>query len=250
MTEKTASHYWNEETSILKLRRKDILLFEIYATTLLLGSIYSIYVDKWSITSYFGNSKNLINLIFVKRGWFWTSLVYFYHAWDQKRNKIDFKFISRYIVATLWWMFVTQWFIGPGLIDRTFALSGGSCKNFDGDSSVFIPLTASTCKGLNGSWSGGHDLSGHVFLLTHSSLFMLSENFSFILNNGIKATSTKVLFGLLGLWWWMLFVTASFYHTTFEKCTGFFSGILEWSIVYVFSSRMPAVADLLGSSDY
>ncbi|WBW73949.1 ER membrane CoA pyrophosphatase (FIT) family lipid storage protein Fit1 [Schizosaccharomyces osmophilus] len=249
MSENTASKYWNERVYFWGLRRRDIFLFEIYAATMFLGTIYGGFLDRSKIANYFGNSKNLINILFVKKGWFWTTVAYFSHIWYQKNKQLGHKLIIRYVLATLWWFLVTQWFVGPSLIDRAFALTGGTCVDFDVASITFHPKTAVHCKTANGFWTGGHDLSGHVFLLTHSSLFMLAENFDYFVHHGIKSTSTKFLTGLLCLWWWMLFVTTAYYHTTLEKFTGFFSGILEWAVVYVLCSKVPFVSSILGSPE-
>jgi len=46
-----------------------------------------------------------------------------------------------------------------------------------------------------------------------------------------KSLSMLVIFsilGLIGIWSWMLLMTAIFFHTPFEKITGLAVGILAW----------------------
>ncbi|AGO10158.1 AaceriAAR165Wp [[Ashbya] aceris (nom. inval.)] len=89
-----------------------------------------------------------------------------------------------------------QWFTthgaqGDELRDRTLywiqcLLSGGQCENTGADpaeinSHIQNSVTASAirsshaCARLGGHWMGGHDPSGHVFLITLMCMFMLGE---------------------------------------------------------------------------
>lgn len=168
------------------------------------------------------------------------------------------KGLLRWGLVTLYWVFVTQWFFGPGIIDRGFRLSGGACElvrdaeagriDMD-DTKQFV--TGVACKAVGGQWKGGHDISGHVFLLILGSMFLFQEVVHVVLRSttlaeertilmadgavkgaevemqpGSDATvqvqsfwdvGTKVVFAVEGLSLWMLLMTAAYFHTWFEK---------------------------------
>ena len=184
--------------------------------------------------------------------------------------------VVRWVLVTTWWVFVTQWFFGPAIIDRGYRFTGGRCDGVTlqrGDSNIntFENLeTQLECKLAGGRWTGGHDISGHVFLLVLGSSFLLMEALPGILR-GRWASSTPVgqssenekvagensksqedalsvkrggyweLVGndLVGavvlLSWWMLLMTAAFFHTWFEKVCRFppFPFFLNHSWSYV-----------------
>ena len=111
-------------------------------------------------------------------------------------------------------------------------------------------VTAASCKIAGGVWKGGHDISGHVFILIVGSAFLLLEAWP-VLGNGLvwggvkevvaqkqeddendntvaetkrsdsaqEGVSTPVWFllGVAGLSGWMLLMTATYFHTWVEK---------------------------------
>ncbi|KAI9751536.1 MAG: hypothetical protein M4579_006030 [Chaenotheca gracillima] len=103
--------------------------------------------------------------------------------------------IFRYALVTGWWIVVTQWFFGPALIDRGFRFTGGMCESaaaaqaassansnpVTGDEGVTpaqhaeLAVTGAACKAIGGRWQGGHDLSGHVFMLVLGSAMLIFE---------------------------------------------------------------------------
>lgn len=193
----------------------------------------------------------------------------------------------RWTIITTWWIFVTQWFFGPAIIDRGFRLTGGQCElvrdaevgkvDMD-DTRQFV--TGMACKAVGGQWKGGHDISGHVFLLVLGSMFLfeevlhvvlrsanLREERTILMNDGavksaeIESQGTndsaveppeqwdlgvKVVVGVAGLSLWMLLMTAAYFHTWFEKFTGLlvaFSGIF---VVYFLPRAVPALRAVIG----
>jgi len=140
--------------------------------------------------NYFASKHNLINVYFVKIGWFWTTLAfallaYNTHAIQPPRlspssSKIA-QAVLRYTIATITWIGTTQWLFGPPLIDRSFTLTGGRCEALpakiddEGRPDVSAIVTGIACKAVGGRWKGGTDISGHVFLLVLSSAFLLLE---------------------------------------------------------------------------
>lgn len=134
-------------------------------------------------------------------------------------------------------------------------LTGGQCElveqadaghiNMD-DTRQFV--TGVACKAVGGKWKGGHDISGHVFLLVLGSMFLFEEVLyvtmktttakeerTITMNDGaIKSAEiekaeagavtegmwtigAKVVLGVGGLSVYMLLMTAAYFHTWFEK---------------------------------
>ncbi|KAI7195952.1 hypothetical protein KC363_g1172 [Hortaea werneckii] len=243
--------------------------------------------------SYFAKKGNVFNVYFVKIGWFWISLAWagfvFTHRGLSRGNgrqggdsggqafwtRTRLQALARYAVVTGVWILVTQWCFGPALIDRGFRWTGGKCLALSSSSSSLPPpeaaakveamsdveraLTHAACKTVGGRWAGGHDISGHVFLLILGSAMLWLEILPVVLTNatGLRearqvrrsdgnitsSTSdqsggkeggagrdaepaqnlsfpTKLSLSVAALSWWMLLMTAAFFHTWFEKFTG------------------------------
>jgi Inositol phospholipid synthesis and fat-storage-inducing TM len=227
--------------------------------------------------NYFAGKHNIINLYFVKIGWFWTTLAFallqattITRSPKQQRpssptnsNNNLSQALLRYSLITLTWIITTQWFFGPALIDRSFTSTGGRCVPRTGHPSPLNELadlstiaTGLSCKSLGGKWLGGHDISGHFFMLVLSSAFLFLEFFisesqtqaehPHISNSAaarIARETTEEEKRAVGGWesegvvkarvwtqyfvWavivldaWMLLMTAIWFHTLFEKVSG------------------------------
>ena len=252
------------------------VLLSLYPATLLLGSLFSLLEPHArnapystvlqshppeQAPSYFALKRNLINLYFVKINWFWLTgsylLFLFLHRVNGPPGLVftprKLRGLVRYGVVTSLWFFVTQWFFGPALIDRGFKITGGACElasQYEGSGGKTELVTAKACKAVGGAWKGGHDISGHVFILVLSSAFLAMEVLPVLMGNtgprderivmrrdgktgrveedfvdsGLDeeegmldriAVWTPVVVG--GLSWWMLLMTAAYFHTWFEK---------------------------------
>lgn len=85
------------------------------------------------VGNYFTSKHNLINVIFVKQGWAWTSIIFLLvmvrvFILDKDHKRVG-KAGIRYIASSIWWFFFTQWFFGEALMDRVFLATGGVCSN-------------------------------------------------------------------------------------------------------------------------
>lgn len=105
-------------------------------------------------------------------------------------------------------------------------------------------FTAATCKLAGGQWKGGYDISGHVFLLVLGSAFLWMEILPAVSGREMRMIKRKegdvitadreaegekereekeaiqglsVPLVVAGLSWWMLLMTAAYFHTWFEK---------------------------------
>ncbi|KAH3678865.1 hypothetical protein WICPIJ_008820 [Wickerhamomyces pijperi] len=240
-------------TKMTKLKATELLVILAYPFTILLGQLLIICLsfegEGTRLENYFMDKRNLINQIFVKKGWFWTILLmtYFNVQYLQAKRDIRQSFL-RMAVSTIWWYCFTQAFFGLPIMDRVFLLTGGSCLQDSSKSSLGI-LTSSigshVCRKVKGEWIGGHDPSGHVFLLVHSSILLwfdvleleVGEELLAFWNSfsqrksvwnrtkAVLSNSLILLLSLILLWWWMLLITSIHFHSFAEKITGLVAGV-------------------------
>ena len=233
-----------------------------------------------SPANYFARKDNMFNLYFVKIGWLWTtvafaSLLLFQPAYraasssqlqQQARARRILQAFFRYAFATGTWYFMTQWFFGPAIVDRGFLLTGGKCEQAlrqvgkadlgpSPSDQLETLFTAAACKTAGGAWRGGHDISGHVFMLVLATALLAFEAVgagaigAFATNASRNDTegaherkvnapdspwssdegdlvgvarkwSLRLVWGVVGWGWWMLFMTAIWFHTWLEKVSG------------------------------
>jgi len=290
----------------------EAILLLIYPVTLVAGSLFSTispwigntkatysathqsYQPPHEAPSYFAQKRNIFNVYFVKVGWFWTTITLLLFTFTHpsfgrflspQLSAKRLRVALRWLAATLVWTGTTQWFFGPPLIDRSFRLTGGSCAlvkaQHRGDikmDTVTNIMTHAQCKVSGGTWSGGIDISGHVFLLILGSGILWMEILPTVLHSqGLredrviqhadgttqhatpeshavrekdKSQVTKVgvkfAIGVLGLMWWMLLMTAAFFHSWVEKVSGLVVAFLGLWLVYFLPRGVPAVRSLLG----
>jgi ATP adenylyltransferase len=259
----------------------ETFLVALFPTLLLFGTLFSLLSpqtrsaeynvftqahsqDASLAPSYFARKSNIFNVFFVKRGWGWTSLAFFAFLFTHPSvapsvgnfSTRKVRGLVRWMLATTWWFLITQWCFGPPIIDRGFRWTGGRCELAKmevamGDTSIGEHITAVACKAAGGKWKGGHDISGHVFLLVLATGFLMQEvgwavtrwsgqrdeERAVIMADGaLKGASVesdarvgeggssaplgigaKFAVGVVGLSLWMLLMTAIYFHTWFEK---------------------------------
>ena len=142
------------------------------------------------------------------------------------------------------------------MIDRGFRWTGGKCELverdvMEGSASVGELFTSVACKSAGGKWNGGHDISGHVFLLVLGTSLLFQEMFwplrrwigpraeercIFTPDGALKSANVeadgaggqgagafslgaggKTALVIMALNLWMLLMTAIYFHTWFEK---------------------------------
>lgn len=161
-------------------------------------------------------------------------------------------------------------------------LTGGQCSAL-GDpvqreemSEARIYLTSKACRAAGRQWAGGHDISGHVFLLVAGSALLwfetlpaltrvegLRDGRRILLSDGkvasvsvekdvegekeeITRRGVPVPVSVAALMWWMLLMTAAFFHTWVEKLTGLMVAFAGLWVVYFLPRGVPAVRAVLG----
>ncbi|KAF8532496.1 inositol phospholipid synthesis and fat-storage-inducing TM-domain-containing protein [Gautieria morchelliformis] len=231
--------------------------------------------------SIFAQRTNIFNSLFVKKAWGWTSAA-FATVWltspPQTRSRQPW---SRWAAATAVWGAFAAWFFGPSLLERLAVASGGSCvlhlpSDISDNPPVVHPVPLEYCSAktivspsthpalfpatllasLDSAWMArprlynGHDVSGHIFLLTLSALFLHSQlEPAWKLISSPRPTSVPFKFAvvaataLFGIWLLMTLATSIYWHTPFEKLTGFALGLGGFALVqFPFSSSTLRVA--------
>lgn len=267
--------------ALLRLSVAELVFFSLFIVNYVFGKIINACGPAEQVFNYWNNKRNFVNQVFVKRGWGWTTLVLvvFYGIQWSKRRITPRQLGSatiRYAIVTTWWWLFTQWCFGLPIMDKVFVLTGGQCvvhepnSRFDSLSQYFLideelgrwalsRVTSYTCRRLKGSWEGGHDPLGHVFLLVQLSLFLFLESeatwygwthFYVATKNFIhrvKTSSDKLevtinylvqnphvlVIWLCSLWWLMLFMTNIYFHLVFEKFVGLLFGFMAILAIYV-----------------
>ncbi|OBA16884.1 uncharacterized protein OGAPODRAFT_93818 [Ogataea polymorpha] len=242
-----------------KLTKFQVLIALLYPIVILVGQLVWLASPQETTHNYFTSKKNIFNVLFVKKGWLWTSVVYLllllrvpstsrYFSADSLADSL-----KQFACVTLCWYFYTQWFFGLPIMDKIFVLTGGSCDNIPQsratdplkfklmdasnlDLYYSSSLTSSQCRAIKGRWTGGHDPSGHMFILSLSSMFLILECARFYtlddlateirnfknewrafwrtrdtasLRRLLKDYPLVFISLLLWLWFWMIFVTSA-----------------------------------------
>lgn len=156
--------------------------------------------------------------------------------------------LRRQALSTGYWWLLTQSTLrlplskGPSVAQHILAATGGVCVGPGG----------SACTGRTGEFlRGGHDISGHAFLLVHATLLLASLVYPTVVAMTVgPAPPTNELLGarnrvvpsremqlaaggvvaLILLWWWMLLMTSMYFHSPAEKFSGFAFGVAGWWI--------------------
>jgi len=190
---------------------------------------------------------------------------------------------------------MTQWFFGPAIIDRGFVVTGGKCEQIMdkvenlGSQSSESPsaqletlFSAATCKAAGGAWAGGHDISGHVFMLVLATALLsfeaigvgafaapsttpqangeasrirkssdpasLSVDEQSDLSDPLRRWCLRLVWGVVGLGWWMLFMTAIWFHTWLEKVRRHtFTSTIFLRLILTFLFQWSGLAVALGT---
>lgn len=208
-----------------------------------------------SHTDYFASKQNFLNVWFIKKAWGWTTLA-FMALWATGVHGIRTKRrLIQWAAETAVWLVFVSWFFGPALLDRITSATGGECiLVLPSDDIMNVPveycyrretISANTHPTLftsplkvlisEADWKAtprlrrGHDVSGHVFLLTMSLLFLCDQ-----LKHSYRAGAERwsvyhkvaVAFNLalVGVWMFAIYTTSVYFHTPQEKFTGY----CEW----------------------
>ncbi|WFD32580.1 ATP adenylyltransferase [Malassezia sp. CBS 17886] len=190
------------------------------------------------------------------------------------------KMFLRWAVATAGWgTAFTQWCFGPSIFERIIVASGAEClvNSIGVDPALCYARTRLTTHSypelfkqlpdtlhdyrLTARWHGGHDMSGHTFILMLGILLLVEmlvpylpyalPSFS-LLRQAIptplyaerdifrtgprkERTINVVAFWasllLVGVWTAMLFATAVYFHRPYEKVSGLYAALFVWLLM-------------------
>ncbi|KII92974.1 hypothetical protein PLICRDRAFT_155920 [Plicaturopsis crispa FD-325 SS-3] len=242
------------------------------------GTVYSVVYDTYLDTSnpllthlphplqhsdYFASKSNLLNVVFIKRAWAWTSAAFLALWWTSAPHARTKRRVVQWAAETAVWLVFTSWFFGPAVLERLIAASGGECVlPLPSGEVLTLPneycftkshVSPSTHPSLftaplemlipNGEWNGGrprlrrgHDVSGHIFLLTMSILFLADQlSVSFRAQRWPSWHKYAVGFNaiLIAVWLLATYTTSVYFHTPSEKITGYLFGLVGFAITQI-----------------
>ncbi|RDB25232.1 FIT family protein scs3 [Hypsizygus marmoreus] len=212
------------------------------------------------LTHYYANKSNILNVYFIKKAWAWTTGA-FLLLWFTSPPSIRIaQRWWKWAIATAMWLVFTSWFFGPALLERLNLASGGECiLALPSGDSISVPVDycltkSSVSPGSHPQlfvapfsdafvppldWRSiprlrrGHDVSGHLFLLTMSALFLADQlRYSFRARERSTWHSLAVVanVSLIGVWLFACYTTSLYFHSPLEKLTGYILGISGFAV--------------------
>ncbi|KAF5393381.1 hypothetical protein D9757_000712 [Collybiopsis confluens] len=196
---------------------------------------------------YWARKSNVLNVYFIKKAWGWTSALFLLSWGTRNPSSRSLSQLVQWLVETACWITFTSWFFGPAVIDRLALASGGECLiPLPSGQQVTVPIeycftrskitpathpdVFTTSLVLPEGWTGvprlqrGHDVSGHIFLLTMSILF-LSDQLRISLRSGSSNGWHKIAIvlnlALISVWLFSSYITSVYFHSPLEKLTGY-----------------------------
>ncbi|KAG7446235.1 uncharacterized protein BT62DRAFT_104771 [Guyanagaster necrorhizus] len=198
---------------------------------------------------YWATKSNFLNVYFIKYAWGWTSAAFLFSWATSSPDTRTASRIFKWVTETAAWLVFTSWFFGPALLDRAIIASGGDCfVSLPSGEIMTVPhgfcFTKSTLTPAERphlfsasfiappGWVGkprlrkGHDVSGHIFLLTMSILF-LADQLRPSLRHSITHWSTLHKYAvaanvtLIAIWLFASATTSAYFHSPSEKFTGY-----------------------------
>ncbi|XP_026097703.1 acyl-coenzyme A diphosphatase FITM2 [Carassius auratus] len=191
--------------------------------------------------SYFSNSRNVLNLYFVKVSWGWTIILLlpfiFYSNLYNRSHTFMLRRLTSLLVATFIWYTCTGTFFY--IEDIT-----GSCYASDTMQVIHGEITTkAACRKAGFIWDG-FDISGHSFILTYSSLVIVEEMVPMLhIPQSHRNICLDCLYialnAIVAIWIWMFGCTSVYFHDIIDKVIGTLCGILGWYLTYVVWYPMP-----------
>ncbi|KAJ5162993.1 Fat storage-inducing transmembrane protein, partial [Penicillium coprophilum] len=186
-------------------------------------------------------------------------------------------------LATQWFFgpaIIDRGFVATGgKCERALDEAGKMAAGQSSSTNLETLFTAATCKTAGGAWRGGHDISGHVLMLVLATGFLAFEavgasapaclsRFSSAGDVGrerkasdadntpvadstetggfAETWSLRLVWGVVGLGWWMLFMTAIWFHTWLEKWSGLLIALSAVYAIYILPRRIAPLRDVIG----
>ncbi|KAL2103688.1 hypothetical protein ACEWY4_000556 [Coilia grayii] len=191
--------------------------------------------------SYFSNTKNVLNLYFVKLSWGWTLfLLVPFLVLSNSLNRPPVFVLRRLcalVVATGVWYVCVNTF---ELIEE----ATGACYETNTKEVIRGDLASKGVCRKNGFIWDGCDISGHSFILSYSALVISEEMAAMVedahgfrkpLLNGLYMAMSVIVY----LWLFMFVSTSVYFHSPLDKVVGTGCGLLAWYFTYQVWYRKP-----------
>ncbi|KAI3640807.1 hypothetical protein MIR68_001685 [Amoeboaphelidium protococcarum] len=165
-------------------------------------------------------------------GWAWTSGLLFGAALLCQRSPVQTRLLGRLLLATLYWYSMTV------LVFDNFYKHWNPYAQCQTEQNVTVLTDYHSCRRMQHTWNS-FDISGHCFILLHSSLVIRQElgvlsRGRFLI--GVGSVLTRALLfalrALLALWLFMLIITSTYYHSFAEKFIGALFGVAYSAMMY------------------
>ncbi|KAH9831262.1 inositol phospholipid synthesis and fat-storage-inducing TM-domain-containing protein [Rhodofomes roseus] len=220
-------------------------------------------------THYFADKKNTLNVYFIKRIWGWTTVAFLSLFFTSPPGTRRLQRLAQYAVATAVWLVFTSWFFGPAVLERLIVSTGGECVvSLPNGAVVSVPnefcytrspITTGALASLLPSvlilpedefhirprLRRGHDVSGHIFLLTMSILFLVDQLRTSLASSSQDrqrvgkrwppyhkyAVTFNAFVVLLSLF--ATYTTSVYFHTPIEKLTGYLLGVAGFAVTQI-----------------
>jgi len=265
-------------------------IITVLSAIIVLGTLYSVVYNTYLDTSnpllthlphplarssYFASKKNILNVYFIKQAWGWTTAA-FVSLWLTSPQIVRTKErVYQYLLLTGVWLTFCAWFFGPPLLDRLITATGGECYLYLPSGAVVsvpndlcfsgTPVSPMTHPALfaasialpDASWNArprlrkGHDVSGHIFILTLSLLFLADQlRYSSMrlkidrlvvsLPKSVEHQLSQVFsYVVILLSLFSVYTTSIYFHMPSEKFSGFLLGLAGYSLTQLSLVRPP-----------
>ncbi|XP_018604513.1 acyl-coenzyme A diphosphatase FITM2 [Scleropages formosus] len=189
--------------------------------------------------SYFSNSKNVLNVYFVKVSWAWhLFLLLPFIALSNSHNR-HWSFVLQRLSSQL--VSTAIWYIFTGLFFYIEDVTGVCSESHSPLVSRGEFTSKAECQKAGFRWEG-YDISGHSFILSYSTLVIAEELVPMVsLKEDMRRQSrTSIVLDLLyvalnaivTVWIWMFGCTSVYFHDITQKLFGTAFGLVAWYITY------------------
>ncbi|XP_040913214.1 acyl-coenzyme A diphosphatase FITM2 [Toxotes jaculatrix] len=189
--------------------------------------------------TYFSNSRNALNVYFVKVSWGWTLLLLTpfvllsNSSFSRSVSFLGRRLLSLAVATAVWYICTETFFYIEDMTGSCYetSIEGVINKEF---------ISKATCRGAGFHWNG-YDISGHSFILSYSSLFIMEEMapMASVKTANLSALPRLVLNLLyvalnliVMIWVWMFSCTSIYFHDLFQNLIGTMFGLLGWHLTY------------------
>ncbi|KAG1809422.1 uncharacterized protein BJ212DRAFT_1484540 [Suillus subaureus] len=240
------------------------LAFGGITAILLFGTLYSVTYDTYLDTSnpiltqlphhlhathYFANKSNILNLYFIKRAWGWTSAAFLTLWLTSPPHKRTVHRVVKWGVETAAHSSFGGRVHGHPPVGTVFTVPYEYCFTRTAISRETHPSLFVGSFAESSLWvpddrlpvlprlRKGHDVSGHVFLLTMSVLFLVDQiRVSLRARTWSLAHACAVAFNivLVAIWLFAISTTSVYFHSPFEKFTGYLLGVAGYIVTLLY----------------